>query len=94
MDDDGYSQLGAEDYLAVRTRSKLAEIELMLPGLSRQKQGLQYLTYIATVVSVILGTIKMDLYIAISTGAVSMFTAILEYQKLQVSRSRSCHHYF
>ena len=45
-----------------------------------QQQALQY---IATGVSVLLGTLNMDLYIAITTGAVSLLMGIIEYQKLE-----------
>ena len=34
-------------------------------------------------VSVLLGTMNMDLYIAITTGAVSLLMGIIEYQKLE-----------
>ena len=43
----------------------------------------QALQYIATGVSVLLGTMNMDLYIAITTGAVSLLMGIIEYQKLE-----------
>ena len=33
--------------------------------------------------SVLLGTLNMDLYIAITTGAVSLLMGIIEYQKLE-----------
>ena len=46
---------------------------------------LQALTYVATGVSVLLGTLHMDLYIAVTTATVSLLTGILEYQKLEAT---------
>ena len=56
-----------------------------LPPLSRRKEMLQALTYVATGVSVLLGTLHMDLYIAVTTATVSLLTGILEYQKLEAT---------
>ena len=53
-----------------------------MPPLSRRKEMLQALTYVATGASVLLGTLHMDLYIAVTTATVSLLTGILEYQKL------------
>ena len=61
----------------------MALLKQKLPPLSRRKEKLQALTYITTGVSVLLGTLGMDLFIAISAATVSMLTAILEYQKLE-----------
>ena len=46
---------------------------------------LQALTYVATGASVLLGTLHMDLYIAVTTATVSLLTGILEYQKLEAT---------
>jgi len=81
--DDGYNQLSADEYLAVRTKPALEALKNRLPPISRRKEMLQALTYVATGASVLLGTLGMDLYIAISTAAVSALTGTMEYQKLQ-----------
>jgi hypothetical protein len=83
ISDDGYSMLSAEEYLAVRTKGKLADLQLQLPGLARKKKLLQDLTYLATVTSILLGTLHYDLYIAISTAFMGMCTSILEYTKVE-----------
>ena len=85
FEDDGFSVLQADEYLAVRTKPKLEEIIKRLPPLSRTKKLLQVLTYISTGASVMLGTFGLDLYIAITTGFVSLLTAILEYQKIEAT---------
>ena len=46
---------------------------------------MQALIYISTGVSVVLGTFGLDLYIAITTGLVSLLTGMLEYQKLEAT---------
>ena len=81
--DNGFDALSADEYLAVRAKPALALLKRKLPPLSRRKEKLQALTYITTGVSVLLGTLGMDLFIAISAATVSMLTAILEYQKLE-----------
>ena len=81
--DDGYNQLSADEYLAVRTKPALETLKRRLPPISRRKEILQGLTYVATGASVLLGTLSMDLYIAITTAAVSALTGTIEYQKLQ-----------
>eukprot|EP01048_Picozoa_sp_COSAG05_P011477 COSAG05_NODE_1082_length_5937_cov_2.133265_1_plen_324_part_10 len=83
MHDKGFEQLSAEDYLQYRTRPKKLLMENQLPPLSRRKNFLQALTYVATAASVMLGTLEMDLYIAITTGVVSFLSGIIEYQKLE-----------
>lgn len=45
----------------------------------------QALIYISTSASVVLGTFGLDLYIAITTGLVSLLTGMLEYQKLETT---------
>ena len=81
--DDGFNQLNADEYLAVRTKPALETLKRRLPPISRRKEILQALTYIATGASVLLGTLSMDLYIAITTATVSALTGTIEYQKLQ-----------
>eukprot|EP01043_Picozoa_sp_COSAG02_P051480 COSAG02_NODE_5422_length_4345_cov_3.380593_3_plen_264_part_00 len=81
--DDGFSQLNADEYLAVRTKPAVEAIKHRLPPISRRKEILQALTYIATGSSVLLGTLGLDLYIAVTTATVSALTGMIEYQKLQ-----------
>ena len=83
--DNGFSQLAVDEYLAVRCKPALEEIQARLPPLSRRKELLQALTYVATSISVLLGTLKYDMYIAITTAAVSLLTGVLEYQKLEAT---------
>ena len=83
--DDGYEVLSADEYIAVRTKPALEKLKEQLPPISRRKTFLQALTYVATGVSVMLGTLHMDIYIAISTAIVSLMTGILEYQKLEAT---------
>ncbi len=85
VEDDGFEPLTADEYLAVRAMPALARLRKQLPPLSRRKELLQAMVYITTGVSVLLGTLEMDLFIAISTATVSMLTAILEYQKLEAT---------
>ena len=61
------------------------ELQARLPPLSRRKELLQALTYVATSASVLLGTLKFNMYIAITTAAVSLLTGVLEYQKLETT---------
>lgn len=81
--DDGFNQLNADEFLAVRTKPALEALKHRLPPISRRKEILQALTYIATGASVLLGTLGLDLYIAVTTATVSALTGMIEYQKLQ-----------
>jgi hypothetical protein len=83
--DDGFDVLTADEYLAVRAKPALERLKRQLPPLSHRKETLQALTYITTGTSVLLGTLHMDLYIAITTAAVSLLTGIMEYQKLEAT---------
>ena len=56
FEDDGFGQLGAEDYLQARTQFYLDKFKKRLPGMSRQKNTINLAMYIATGVSVLLGT--------------------------------------
>lgn len=91
LHDRGFEQLSAEEYLQCRTKVHLKVMQKRLPPLSRRKEMLQALTYIATAASVMLGTIEKDLYIAITTGTVSFLTSIIEHQKLEVGVQLSIH---
>lgn len=83
QNDDGFSCLNSQEYVAVRTIPGLSTIEHKLPSLGLAKQSLQALIYIATSVSVMLGTLHYDIYIAISTAMISLLTGIMEYEKLE-----------
>jgi hypothetical protein len=91
VDDNGFSILQADEYLAVRTKPMLEGIYSRMPPLSRKKKALHTLVYLSTGASVLLGTIGMDLYIAISTGIVSLLTGIIEYQKVSLFTTSSVH---
>ena len=57
VEDDGFSVLQADEYLAVRTKPLLEEIIIdRMPPLSRKKKILQTLIYLSTGASVLLGT--------------------------------------
>ena len=84
MQDDGYSQLTVHDYIACRTVPQLALMQQTLPPLSARKDHLQMLMYFMSALSVVFATVHADLYIAVSTAAISLCTGILEYQKLEV----------
>lgn len=43
---------------------------------------MEALIYLGTSVSVLLGTLHYDIYIAISTATISLLTGLMEYQKL------------
>eukprot|EP01052_Picozoa_sp_SAG31_P023047 SAG31_NODE_1868_length_7028_cov_4.100303_3_plen_505_part_00 len=83
VDDDGYGLISAEDYICVRVIPQLATMKRRLPPLTRRLKTLQALTYVATGVSVLLGTLEFDIYIAVSTAVVSMLTGIIQYQTLE-----------
>lgn len=83
VEDDGFSGLSSQQYVAVRTIPALGRIEHKLPSLGRIKKILQGLIYVATSVSVLLGTLHYDIYIAISTATISLLTGIMEYEKLE-----------
>eukprot|EP01043_Picozoa_sp_COSAG02_P034284 COSAG02_NODE_2389_length_8985_cov_3.175676_3_plen_826_part_00 len=83
--DDGFEVLTADEYLAVRAMPALERLRAKLPPLSRRKERLQAMVYATTGVSVLLGTLHLDLFIAISTATVSMLAAVLEYQKLEAT---------
>ena len=84
VQDDGYSQLTVHDYIACRTVPQLALMQQTLPPLSARKDHLQMLMYFMSALSVVFATVHADLYIAVSTAAISLCTGILEYQKLEV----------
>ena len=84
LQDDGYSQLTVHDYIACRTVPQLALMQQTLPPLSARKDHLQMLMYFMSALSVVFATVHADLYIAVSTAAISLCTGILEYQKLEV----------
>ena len=67
----------------MRTIPGLHAIEKRLPGLGRRKKCMEGLIYLATSVSVLLGTLHYDIYIAISTATISLLTGLMEYQKLE-----------
>ena len=48
FEDDGFGQLGAEDYLQARTQFYLDKFKKRLPGMSRQKNTINLAMYIAT----------------------------------------------
>lgn len=66
--DDGYSQLTVHDYIACRTIPQHKLIQEILPELNSRKNLLQVLMYVMSTVSVLLATLNMDLYIAISVS--------------------------
>jgi hypothetical protein len=66
--DDGYSQLTVHDYIACRTIPQHKLIQEKLPELNSRKNLLQVLMYVMSTVSVLLATLNMDLYIAISVS--------------------------
>ena len=72
------------DYIACRTVPQLALMQQTLPPLSARKDHLQMLMYFMSALSVVFATVHADLYIAVSTAAISLCTGILEYQKLEV----------
>jgi hypothetical protein len=85
--DNGFGELGAEEYLAVRTKPAISTMKARLPSLSRHKEVLQAGTFFVTGCSVMLATLgaHYDLYIALTTAGVSLLTAVLEYQKLEAT---------
>ena len=76
--DDGYSRLEATEYLACRTQVQLKRMRMEVQPLSRKLRLLKILMMVATTVSVGLGSINADLFIAISTSAVSFFSTCIE----------------
>lgn len=72
--DDGYSQLDAASYIACRTIPLLARQKKRLPWMGRLDMFLNTAIFIVTTISVILGSLRLDLYIAISTAGVSFLT--------------------
>merc|ERR1711968_358756 len=66
--DDGYSPLNVHEYIACRTIPQQRLIQETLPKLNGRKSLLQILMYVASAVSVMLATLNMDLYIAISVS--------------------------
>ena len=83
VEDDGYTRLSAEEYLQFRTVAKLDAYREKLPMLYTWSYRFQALIYICTGISVVLGTIDLDLYIAVSTAAVSLIQGMMEYQRLE-----------
>lgn len=81
--DDGYSQLNVHEYIACRTIPQHKKIQDKLPEINRMKNRLQIMMYVMSAVSVLLATMNMDLYIAVSTAAISLFSGVMEYQKLE-----------
>lgn len=66
--DDGYSSLTVHEYIACRTIPQHRLIQETLPALNSRKSFLQILMYVMSAVSVMLATLNMDLYIAISVS--------------------------
>ena len=66
--DDGYSQLTVHDYIACRTIPQHRLIQQQLPELNNRKNALQVLMYVLSATSVMLATLNMDLYIAVSVS--------------------------
>jgi len=83
LEDDGFEGLSTQYYITMRTIPGLHAIENKLPGLGRRKKCMEALIYLATSVSVLLGTLHYDIYIAISTATISLLTGLMEYQKLE-----------
>ena len=81
--DDGYSQLSVHEYIACRTIPQHKMIQDKLPKINNMKNRLQVLMYVMSAVSVLLAVENMDLYIAVSTAAISLFSGVMEYQKLE-----------
>ena len=75
--DDGYSRLDASEYLACRTQLHLNRMKQEVVPASRWLTSLKILTLIFTTVSVALGSINLDLFIAVSTAIVSFFTTFM-----------------
>eukprot|EP01046_Picozoa_sp_COSAG06_P014161 COSAG06_NODE_871_length_11856_cov_6.434039_1_plen_960_part_10 len=78
FEDDGYGRLVATQYLACRTQAQLDRLRSEVEPLSVKLRSLRILTLVATTISVLLGSINIDLFIAISTAAASFFTTVAE----------------
>ena len=72
FEDDGYSQLTVHEYIACRTIPQHKLIQDKLPEINSRKNYLQILMYVMSAVSVMLATMNMDLYIAISVSETHM----------------------
>lgn len=86
FEDTGYSPLDAAEYIACRTQPLLARQKKRLPWMGRLDMFFNTAIFVVTTISVILGSLRLDLYIAISTAAVSFLlgtaspaTAALRY---------------
>jgi hypothetical protein len=81
----GYSILTAHEYLACRTKPGLEIIRARLPTLGRRQAFLNAVMTCMNAVSVLFGTVELDLYIAVSTAGISFIAGVLDYLRLQVT---------
>jgi hypothetical protein len=78
FEDDGYSRLDGNEFLACRTQVQLRRMQEDVQPAGYKLAFLKVCALIASTVSVALGSFDLDLFIAASTALVSFFTTAQE----------------
>ena len=80
---DGFTKLATDEYLVCRTTAGLNDLRQRVPVYGGWRTLLLVGAYISTGMSILLGTIDLDLWIAISPASISFLNGLLEYFELE-----------
>ena len=82
-DDNGYSDITADDYNKIRIGDQINYYKKRIVQLDQRLRIFQWLIYITGGVGTFLAAVGFELWVALSIALVALFTTFLEYRQIQ-----------
>jgi hypothetical protein len=81
--DDGFSNLGADEYFMCRSKTGMALMTSRLQAMARRKAACLSAMYTMMGLSVMMGAMRLDLFITVTQTTLGAIAALLEYQRVE-----------